>query len=113
MGQLEQRPPDRRANAASLSGAIGLPLDFDSTPEVRRGAVRVWLCSGSTPTREWALDSWGCSALPTRGSPMLRPTVVWPGLVKFPDDQARLVTQMLGPDDAVLGFVPSSWRARP
>jgi len=34
--------------------------------------------------REWALDSWGCSALPTRDGAMLRPTVVRPIVVQFP-----------------------------
>ena len=37
----------------------------------------------STPTRDWTLDSWGCSVLPTRDHPMLRPTVVRRRLVQF------------------------------
>jgi hypothetical protein len=57
---------------------------------LRRESAEVPCRCGSTPTRELALDSWGCSALPTRDGPMLRPTVVCPGFAKFPDDQACL-----------------------
>ena len=67
-----------------------------------RGSTR-----GSTSTREGALDSWGCSALPTLDGPMLRPMVVRCRLVEFPLAMTRLilVTQVLDPGAAVGGSI--------